>query len=111
MIQNVAFQRKVLYLAIMALLMIPLYMIGHPAAGDPMAQNSTPGGKLSQLRTEYALSQAELGEIDPASETMKLATLGMRGVAANILWTKANEYKKKENWEGMIAVVNQMAKL
>jgi hypothetical protein len=111
MIQNAAFQRKVLYLGIMALLMIPLYMIGHPAAGDPMAQNSTPGGKLSKLRTEYDLSQAELGEIDPASETMKLATLGLRGVAANILWTKANEYKKKENWEGMIAVVNQMAKL
>ncbi|MDP6467230.1 MAG: hypothetical protein QF918_05805 [Pirellulaceae bacterium] len=111
MIQNVAFQRKVLYLGIMALLMIPLYMIGHPAAGDPMAPNSTPGGKLSQLRTDYDLSQAELGEIDPASESMKLATLGMRGVAANILWTKANEYKKKENWEKMIAVVNQMAKL
>ncbi len=111
MIQNVAFQRKVVYLGIMALLMIPLYMIGHPAAGDPMAPNSTPGGKLSQLRAEYDLSQAELGEIDPASESMKLATLGMRGVAANILWSKANQYKKTENWEKMIAVVNQMAKL
>ncbi len=111
MIQNVAFQRKIIYLGIMALLMIPLYMIGHPAAGDPMAPNSTPGGKLSQLRAEHDLSQAELGEIDPASESMKLATLGMRGVAANILWSKANQYKKTENWEKMIAVVNQMAKL
>ena len=42
---------------------------------------------------------------------MKLATLGMRGVAATILWSKANDYKKKENWEGLVAVVNQMAKL
>jgi hypothetical protein len=111
MIQNVAFLRKVIYLGIMAVLMLPLYMIGHPAAGDPMTKNSTPGGKLSQLRTKYDLSQAELGEIDPASESMKLATLGLRGVAANILWAKVTEYKKKENWEKMIAVVNQMAKL
>ena len=95
MIQNVAFQRKVLYLGIMALLMIPLYMIGHPAAGDPMSNKSLPGGKLAKLRTLHDLSQAQLGEIDPASESMKLATLGLRGVAANILWTKANEYKKK----------------
>lgn len=111
MIQNASFRRKVLYLAIIALLLIPLYMIGHPAAGDPTAADSTPGGRLSQLRSEYELSQAELGEIDPASESMKLATLGMRGVAAQILWTKANEYKKTQNWEQMIASINQMAKL
>ena len=35
----------------------------------------------------------------------------MRGVAANILWTKANEYKRTENWEALVATVNQMAKL
>ena len=111
MIQNASFRRKVLYLAIIALLLIPLYMIGHPAAGDPAAADSTPGGRLSQLRSQYELSQAELGEIDPASESMKLATLGMRGVAAQILWTKANQYKKTQNWEQMIASINQMAKL
>jgi hypothetical protein len=35
----------------------------------------------------------------------------MRGVAANILWTKANYYKKTEDWEKLVASVNQMAKL
>ncbi len=111
MIQNASFRRKVIYMALIALLLIPLYTIGNPATGDPTDPESTPGGKLSQLRAQYDLSQAELGEIDPASESMKLATLGLKGVAVNILWTKANRYKKTENWEALIAVVNQMAKL
>ena len=112
MIQNVSFRRKVLYLAVIALLLFPLYMIGRPATGDPgQSAQARPGGTLAQLRSVYDLSQAELGEIDPASESMRLATLGMRGVAANILWTKANEYKKTENWEALVATVNQMAKL
>ncbi|MFV1965759.1 MAG: IRE (iron responsive element) [Pirellulaceae bacterium] len=115
MIRNVSFQRKVLYLCGIALLLFPLYMIGRPAtsrsndgAGDA---NARPGGTLARLRVRYDLSQAELGDIDPASESMKLATLGMRGVAANILWSKANEYKRTENWEALIATVNQMARL
>jgi hypothetical protein len=111
MIHNASFRRKVIYLGLIALLLIPLYVVGHPAVGDPSEAQSSPGGRLAQLRAAHDLSPAELGEIDPTSESMKLATLGMRGIAANILWTKANEYKKKENWEGLVAVVNQMARL
>jgi hypothetical protein len=111
MIKNASFQRKVIYLACIALLLIPLYMIGNPATGDPSRADSTPGGKLAQLRAEYDLSPAELGEIDPTSETMRLATLGMRTVAANILWHKANEHRKKEHWVQLAAVVNQLVKL
>jgi hypothetical protein len=114
MIHNVSFQRKVLYLCGIALLLFPLYMIGRPATRSPggvRESDARPGGTLAQLRADYDLSQAELGDIDPASESMKLATLGMRGVAANILWSKANEYKRKENWEALVATVNQMARL
>jgi hypothetical protein len=111
MIHNAAFRRKVVYLALIALLLIPLYVVGRPAVGDPLDVNSSPGGRLAQLRAEHDLSPAQIGEVDPTSESMKLATLGLRGVAATILWNKAHEYKKKENWEGLIAVVNQMAKL
>jgi hypothetical protein len=107
MIQNASFQRKVLYLGLIALLLIPLYVIGHPAT----SLKSGRGGQLAQLRTDYDLSPAELGEIDPASESMKLATLGMKGVAANILLMKANHYKKTEEWEKLIAAVNQLVKL
>ena len=59
----------------------------------------------------HSLSQADLGEIDPASETIKLATLGMRGVAANILWEKANDYKKEEDWTNLSATLEQITKL
>ena len=111
MIHNASFVRKIAYLGLMALLLIPLYVIGHPATGDPTKLNSSPGGQLAQLRSDYDLAPTELGEIDPASESMKLATLGMKGVAANILWTKANYYKKTEDWEKLVAAVNQMAKL
>lgn len=111
MIQNASFVRKIIYLGLIAALLIPLYVIGHPATGDPTKLNSSPGGQLAQLRAEYDLAPTELGEIDPASESMKLATLGMKGVAANILWTKANYYKKTEDWEKLVAAVNQMAKL
>ncbi len=51
------------------------------------------------------------GEIDPASETIKLATLGLRGVAVNVLWNKANHYKKVEDWTSLTASLEQLAKL
>ncbi len=72
---------------------------------------SEPGGKLAQLREAYGLSQANLGEVDPASETIKLATLGLRGVAVNLLWEKANYYKKTEDWTNLTATLEQLAKL
>lgn len=107
---NASFIRKVVYLVIMAALLVPLYLISAPSFLSPSGERSA-GGKLTQLRDEYGLSQANLGEIDPASESMKLATLGMRGVAANLLWGRANEYKKKEEWDNLRATLNQIAKL
>jgi hypothetical protein len=105
MSQDVSFRRKVLYIAAIALLLYPLFRIGQPATPE------NPGGVLAQLRSEHNLAQANLGEIDPASESMKLATLGMRGIAANVLWQKAHEYKKKEDWNNLSATLNQITKL
>lgn len=105
MSQSISFWRKVIYVAAIALLLFPLYFIGRPATRDGG------GGVLAQLRKEYGLSQANLGEIDPASESMKLATLGMRGVAANLLWQKAFDYKMREEWDNFSATTNQITKL
>ena len=106
---NSSFVRKIIYLVAMAVLLVPLYLISAPSfiEGGVLSE----GGKLTQLRDDYGLAQSNLGEIDPASESMKLATLGMRGVAANILWERANEYKKKEEWDNLRATLNQIAKL
>jgi hypothetical protein len=112
MSRNASFVRKIAYITAIALLLLPLSALSQPATKDPKSpQGGSPGGKLSQLRAEYNLSQAELGEIDPASETMKLSTLGMRGVAANLLWIWANHYKKVEDWDRLEMTVQQIIRL
>jgi hypothetical protein len=99
-----------MYGCAIVLLLFPLFLLGQPATKSAKSGSSA-GGKLSQLRAEYGLSQAELGKIDPASETMKMATLGLRGVATNLLWMQANKYKKTESWDKLSATLNQIAKL
>ena len=100
-----SFIRKVSYITAMVLLLFPLFLLGQPET------QSKSGGKLSQLRRTYGLSQAELGDIDPVGASMQLATFGMRGVAAAVLWEKATEYKKTEDWDNLTATLNQITKL
>jgi hypothetical protein len=97
--------RKLIYGALILVLFIPLSMMSQPET-----QNWS-GGVLARERKEYKLSQAELGGIDPSSATMKLATLGLGGVAVNLLWERANEYKKKEDWIALGATLEQIVKL
>jgi len=116
MTQNASFIRKIVYCCAIVVLLFPLFLLGQPATssqvgGADEGQGSTTGGILARLRASYGLSQAELGQIDPASETMKMATLGLRGVATNLLWTKADGYKKTESWDKLSATLNQIAKL
>jgi len=106
-----SFYRKILYVGAVALLLLPLSWLSSPAVRGTASQPGSAGGKLAQLRSRYRLSQADLGEIDPASETIRLATLGLRGVAANILWSKANYYKMTEDWTNLSATLRQITKL
>jgi len=111
------FVRKIIYLAIAGALLIPLSLVSRPAARginnegafDPALGD--PGGKLAQLRDQYDLSQAKLMEIDPASETMKLASVGLRGVAVNMLWLQAAEHRKTENWDKLRSTLNALVKI
>jgi len=88
-----------------AVLLVPLSALSQPA------DSASKGGKLAKLREEYALSQANLGEVDPTSESMRLATLGLKNVAVTLLWDRANHYKKTEDWTNLSAVLEQMTKL
>ena len=108
---NQSFVRKVVYVAVMGVLLVPLSLISRPSTPPRENALGDEGGLLARKRTEYNISQVQLGEIDPASETMKLALLGMRGIAANILWTKANHYKKTEEWPKLMATVEQITNL
>ncbi|HVX61821.1 MAG TPA: hypothetical protein VHC19_14495 [Pirellulales bacterium] len=103
--------RKLTYLSLIVILLLPLSYYSQPATVAVGNEKARAGGRLAQLRDQFQLGQANLGEIDPAGETIKLATLGLRGVAANILWEKANEAKKTEDWTGLQATLDQLAKL
>jgi len=108
MTEHGSFYRKITYLVLIAVLLFPISQLGAPATND---KEGGDGGRLAQLRAEYGLGQSNLGDIDPASETIRLATLGLRGVAVSMLWTKANEYKKKEDWTNFRATLDQLSKL
>jgi hypothetical protein len=105
MTERTSFYRKLAYLGIIVVLAFPIVWLSVPAT------TTREGGKLAQMRKEYHLAQVNLGEVDPASETIKLATLGLRGVAVNLLWEKANYYKKVEDWTNLTATLEQLAKL
>ena len=103
--QQKLFYRKVFYIAIIAVLIFPLYMLGNPARRD------AGGGLLAQRRDDLNLSEANLGEIDPAGSAMKLATFGMRGVAVSLLWSRSLEYEKRADWDAVVATANQITTL
>ncbi|MEX2168235.1 MAG: hypothetical protein WD851_02910 [Pirellulales bacterium] len=103
--ERTSYYRKIAYGVAIAALLFPLSLLSSPATVTDR------GGQLAQMREQYDLGQGDIGEIDPASETIKLATLGLRGVAVNLLWEKANYYKKTEDWTNLTATLEQLAKL
>jgi hypothetical protein len=106
-------RRKALYVMAIVALFIPLYMLGQPPARTATASGGggSPGGTLAQLRERYDFGQANLGQLDPASETMRLASLGLRGLAATILWQRAEHFKEEKYWDKLSATLNQLALL
>ncbi len=105
-----SFFLKIAYLMGIGILLLPLSYLSQPASRVQGSKGGH-GGLLAQLRGKYELSEAQLGEIDPTSETIKLATFGLRGVAANVLWGKANQYDMKKDWTNLSATLQQIAKL
>lgn len=103
--------RKLIYAALIVALLFPLSYFSLPATAPAANQPGSPGGKLARMRDEFNISPANLGEIDPTGETVKLATLGLRNVAVLLLWNQANTAFRKENWEGMQTALDQLANL
>lgn len=99
-------QRKIVYVLIVAVLMVPIIFLGMPATGDPGTAGTR--GTLARLREEYDLGEQTLGKVDPASTTMNLMLLGMRGVAVNLLWLQMEEQKKTKQWAKMRATTESI---
>jgi hypothetical protein len=110
-------RRKWIYGLSMIVLIVILFALGEPATlgrKDVPGQQDVPGqpgGVLAYYRDTHGLSQTELGQIDPTSETIRLATLGMRGIAVELLWIKANQYQMKKDWTRLRATLDQISKL
>ena len=92
--------RKIAYIVGIVLLLGPLFALGRPS-----------NGMIGQLRTKYKMGQANLGKLDPTSESMRLASLGMKGIAATILWLRADYYKEEKYFDRFSATLNQIALL
>ena len=110
---NNKFRTKIIYIVVIVALLVPLFLLGRPASiqkGDE-GQVNLRGGFLSTLRQEEGNVDADLGKIDPGSNTMKLATFGMRGVALALLWHKSLEYEKKSDWNNVVVTSNQITML
>lgn len=100
---NRTLSRKIIYILAMVALLFPLFYLGKPPTKG--------SGKIAELRSRHAIGQADLGKLDPASESMKLATLGLRGIAATVLWIKADHYKEEKFFDRFSATLNQIALL
>lgn len=99
-------QRKFVYLGGILLLLIPIIYLGMPA--DAKGSNA---GKIASLRQQLDLGESDLGDIDPSGAAMNLVLLGLRGVAANILWMQADQQKNHKDWAGMRATTESIIRL
>ena len=103
--------RKIVFGVALVVLMLLLYSLGRPAhivSGTGGEVSFAPGGVLAQFRSAEGLAEVDMGELDPASTTAKLATFGMRGVAIALLWHRAMEQQKRHQWNDVVATGNQI---
>ncbi|WP_437203753.1 hypothetical protein [Planctomicrobium sp. SH664] len=101
-------QWKVIYAVIGIALIVPIVLLGAPAG---RMENGTSEGMTSFLaksRSEHDLGEASLGDVDPTSATMNLVLLGLRGVAASVLWNQADHYKDTKNFSLLQSTVESI---
>ena len=105
------FVQKIIYICLIVALLVPLSFIARPASQRGDGGQGDTGGRLAMLRWQYNMSQAKLGEIDPASETMKLMSLGFRSVAATSLWLNAIDAQVKKDWDQVATALNTLMRI
>lgn len=67
---------------------------------------------LNSRKDSLDLGEATLGKVDTGSFMLKLALLGgARGMAANVLWTRAIELQRIQEWDRMKTTVDLITKL
>jgi len=105
--RSTSLRNKLIYVSVLIVMLIPLFLLGQPDSG----RGEQSGGQLTRMRDDLEMAESDLGEIDPASETMKLSSLGLRGVAATLLWNQAHEHKVHHEWDRLRATLNNISLL
>ena len=85
-------KRKLIYVAGMVLVLGFVFILSSP----PTREN--PGGTLFEMRADKRLGEVTLGDVDPTSHTLNFVLVGMRGIAANILWQEAHHLQERHQW-------------
>jgi hypothetical protein len=68
--------------------------------------------RLQEIKDRHDLGEATIGQVDTGSFMLKLALLGgARGIAANVLWTRAVDLQKIHEWDRLAATVDLITKL
>jgi len=96
-------QRQLVYLAAILVLMVPIVVLGMPTG-----EQEGYLGIIAQKRMDYGLGEPSLGNVDPASATMNLVLLGLRGVATNLLWMEADHQKTTKNFSELNSTVESI---
>ena len=105
MTQQQLFKRKIIYMGAIIVLLFPIARLGMPSSRGSDGRE-TGGGWLAQILRDQKIDRANLRALDPTSEVVNLSLLGMKGIAAQYMWTKAQEYKREHDWENMENAVN-----
>ena len=96
--------RKLVYVIAIVILLGPIIYLGQPASSAGTAS----GGVIAQERFKARLGEASLGDVDPASTSMSLVLLGMRGMAANLLWMQADQLRDRKQWSQLEQTVESI---
>jgi len=101
-------QRKLFYVACIVGLLVPVIILGRPAAPASKGRQAETGGILATLRSQNDLGEQSFGNVDPSSATMNLVLLGLRGPAANLLWVELDRQKDTKNWAKCLSLTNSI---
>ncbi len=102
-----SFYRKIAYATAATVLLLCISALARPRSFSSN-QKADDGGYIAKLRTKNNLSQASLSEVDPTSEIMKLGSLGLHGIAVNLLWNQANEYQEKKAFDKVSSTLDTL---
>lgn len=67
--------------------------------------------EYQEKHPDVHLSQATLGDIDPTNAALLLVLGGLRGVAANYLWVRAEDLQRQHRWAELAVEVDRIIKL